>query len=250
MLWFIILSGVTSTSPLRQTFFLRADTSGITGARPISQWTYFFICGPDNTNCGSASPALPLGSAWGSHPRNAPEELVGNYGDNTTSFTYWYMWRFGWVFFILALFFEVVTFFSGFLACCSRLGSAISGMIALTALLFYSVAVALMTYVYTAPNDIDLRNVLTRTARTARHLSRQEMLLLEPDGLPSSVPGRLDSPGVVGRHFSLALSYSASRDTPASSRARRPLLPDGAAGRASGAPGRMRVAASRKSTPE
>lgn len=39
MLWFVILSGVTQTSPLRQTYFLRADTSNIQGARPISQWT-------------------------------------------------------------------------------------------------------------------------------------------------------------------------------------------------------------------
>jgi len=148
MLWFIILSGLTSTSPLRQTHFLQADTSDITGARPISQWTYFFICGPDNTDCGPAHPALPFGSAWSSNPSKAPEELVGHYGSGTTSFTYWYMWRFGWVFFLIALFFEVLTFFSGFLACCSRLGSAISGLIALTALLFYTVAVSLMTYVF------------------------------------------------------------------------------------------------------
>ncbi|KAK4218983.1 SUR7/PalI family-domain-containing protein [Rhypophila decipiens] len=162
MLWFIILSGVTSTPPLRQTFFLRADTNGITGAKPVSQWTYFYICGPDNTDCGPAHPALPLGSAWESNPRNAPEELVGNYGDNTTSFTYWYMWRFGWVFFLLALFFEVVTFFAGFLACCSRLGSAISGLIALTALLFYSVAVSLMTATF-----VKTRNAFVSAGRPA-----------------------------------------------------------------------------------
>jgi hypothetical protein len=50
LLWFVILSGVTHTSPLRQTYFLRADTNGITGARPITQWTYFYICGLDNEN--------------------------------------------------------------------------------------------------------------------------------------------------------------------------------------------------------
>ena len=147
LLWFIILSGLTSTSPLNKTFFLRADTSGITGSRPISQWTYFFICGDGNTDCGPAYPALPAGYAWSGKPSHAPAELVGSYGGDTTSFTYWYMWRFGWVFFLLALLFEVLTFFTGFLALCSRLGSAISGLIALAALLFLTIAVSLMTYV-------------------------------------------------------------------------------------------------------
>ncbi|KAM7201912.1 protein SUR7 [Naviculisporaceae sp. PSN 640] len=161
MLWFVILSGITSVSPLRQTYFLRANTAGIPGALPISQWTYFRICGDNNNDCRSARPALPLGSAWGSDHTNVPAELAGDY-DQTTSYTYWYMWRFGWVFFILALFFEVVTFFSGFLAFCSRLGSAISGLIALLALLFYSAAVALMTATF-----VKTRNAFIREGREA-----------------------------------------------------------------------------------
>jgi hypothetical protein len=57
------------------------------------------------------------------------------------------MWRFGWVFFLLALFFEVVAWFTGLLALCSRLGSAFAGLIALVAWVFLTIAVALMTYV-------------------------------------------------------------------------------------------------------
>lgn len=57
------------------------------------------------------------------------------------------MWRFGWVFYLISLFFMVAAFFAGFLACCGRLGSAISGLVSLTALFFYSIAAALMTYV-------------------------------------------------------------------------------------------------------
>lgn len=147
MIWFIILSGLTRTSPLRQTYFLRADTSGIEGARDISQWTYFRVCGDANTDCGPARPALPLGDAWASNARGVPDDFMGGYGGDTTSFFYWYMWRFGWVFFLLALFFEVLAFGAGFLALCSRLASAFTGLISLVALLFLTVAVSLMTYV-------------------------------------------------------------------------------------------------------
>lgn len=147
MLWFVILSGLTHTSPLSQTFFLRADTRGIEGARAVSQWTYFRVCGLDNLNCGPSRPALPLGDAWASGARGAPPALIGSYGGGTTSHYFWYMWRFGWVFFLLALFFEVLAFFAGFLALCSRLGSAFAGLLALVAWVFFTVAVSLMTYV-------------------------------------------------------------------------------------------------------
>jgi hypothetical protein len=145
MLWFIILSGVTSTAPLDKTYFLRADTSRITGARPTTQWTYFFICGDGNTNCDPAVPALPIGDAWAGNARNVPAELIGPYGGDTTSYQYWYLWRFGTVFYLITLFFSVIAFFTGFLSCCSRLGSALSGLISLVALFFNTLAVSLMT---------------------------------------------------------------------------------------------------------
>jgi len=154
LLWFVILSGLTHTSPLSETYFLRADTSGISGARSISQWTYFFICGLDNKDCGPATPALPIGHAWSGSPSNAPAELVGGYGGDTTSFMYWYLWRFGTVFYLITLFFTVVAFFSSFLACCGRLGSALTGLIAAVALLFNTVSVALMTYVCKLPTSM------------------------------------------------------------------------------------------------
>lgn len=146
-LWFVILSGVKDASPLRQTYFLRADTSDIEGARPITQWTYFMICGKDNTDCGPARPGLPLGDAWASNARGAPSDLIGDYGNHTTSYSFWYMWRFGWVIFLMALFFEVLAFFSAFLALCSKLGSTLASLISLIALVFLSIAVSLMTYV-------------------------------------------------------------------------------------------------------
>ncbi|KAK4156750.1 SUR7/PalI family-domain-containing protein [Chaetomidium leptoderma] len=162
LLWFVILSGLTTTSPLRQTYFLRADTSNIEGARPISQWTYFRVCGDANTDCGSSRPALPLGDAWASKARGAPSDLIGGYGNETTSFSYWYMWRFGWVFFLIALLFEVLAFGAGFLALCSRLGSAFAGLIAIVGLLFLTVGVSLMTATF-----VKMRNVFVSAGREA-----------------------------------------------------------------------------------
>ncbi|POS70070.1 hypothetical protein DHEL01_v211537 [Diaporthe helianthi] len=153
MIFFVILAGVATTSPLQNTYFLRADTSGITGARDISQWTYFHICSPGNVDCTRASPAMPFGHAWADDADNIPDGLGGSFAGNTTSKYYFYMWRFGWVLYLIALFFDVLAFFSGFLACCGRLGAAISGLVALVALFFYTIAVSLMTATFVKARD-------------------------------------------------------------------------------------------------
>jgi hypothetical protein len=77
MLWLVLLSGVTHRAPLNRIYFLRADTSAIRGARPVSQWTYWFVCGENNNDCGRTVPALPLGYAWRSNSEGAPPALVG-----------------------------------------------------------------------------------------------------------------------------------------------------------------------------
>ncbi|RYP56972.1 hypothetical protein DL769_009787 [Monosporascus sp. CRB-8-3] len=162
MMFFVILSGVTRTSPLDDTYFLRADTSGITGARPTTQWTYLYVCSPGNVNCGGAWPDPPVGWAWDRDPRNAPLGLVGSRGGGTTSSYYFYMWRFGWVFYLLGLFFTVIAFFIGFLACLGRLGSAISGLTSLTALFFFTLAASLMTATF-----VKMRNEFRSAGRSA-----------------------------------------------------------------------------------
>lgn len=76
-MFFIVLSGVTDTTPLSKTYFLRADTSGIAGARDITQWTYFYVCGQGNKDCGKPVPALPFGYAWSRGGEGAPNSLRG-----------------------------------------------------------------------------------------------------------------------------------------------------------------------------
>jgi hypothetical protein len=77
MLFFVVLAGVTNTAPLNKTYFLRADTGGITGSRDVSQWTFFHICGPNNEDCDKAKPALPFGAAWDGNAQNVPDGLSG-----------------------------------------------------------------------------------------------------------------------------------------------------------------------------
>ena len=67
------------------------------------------------------------------------------YGKNTTSKYYYYMWRFGWVFYLLALVFDVFAFFTSLLAPCSRLASGFSGAVLGFALFWFTLAASLMT---------------------------------------------------------------------------------------------------------
>ncbi|KAI0437493.1 SUR7/PalI family-domain-containing protein [Xylaria telfairii] len=169
LLFFVVLSGITRISPLRQTYFLSADTSGISGARPISQWTYFRICGEDNTDCSRSWPDPPVGWAWSKNPTgdSLPERIIGSYGDGTTSQQYFYLWRFGWVFYLLALVFAVFAFFTGFLACFGRLGHAIAAMMSFVALFFHTIGAALMTATFVRMRD--QFNLAGRSARLGEY---------------------------------------------------------------------------------
>lgn len=78
LMFFVVLSGVTNTTPLNKTYFLSADTSTLTGSgRATSQWTYFYVCGAGNQNCGSPVPALPLGYAWVGGTEGVPANIIG-----------------------------------------------------------------------------------------------------------------------------------------------------------------------------
>jgi len=154
LLFFVILSGVKNTTPLNKTYFLEADTSSIDGARAVSRWTYFYICGAGNTDCGAPVPDLPLGYAWIGGQEGVPGALLGSLGKGTTSKYYYYMWRFGWVFYLLALIFDVFAFFTAALAPCSRLASGMAGLLISIALFWMSLGAALMTVTF-----VKMRNV-------------------------------------------------------------------------------------------
>jgi len=160
MMIFVVLSGVQDTTPLNKIFFLQADLSQVPGAQATTQWTFFYICGVDNQNCGSAHPALPFGYAWLNNSQNVPSQLVGPHGSGTTSEYYFYMWRFGWVFYLIGLFFAVITFFTGILSC-TRIGSGLSGLMALITTFFTTLAAILMTVEFVKARDVFNANGMT-----------------------------------------------------------------------------------------
>ena len=146
MQFFTILSGAINSAPLNKFYFLQAATGGIDNARNPSRWTFFAICGRDpssglNANCGNVVPALPFDP-----PRNfgttngVPEQFIGTH-------TYFYLSRFMFAFYLIALFFAVCALFTGLLALCSRLGGYLSGLTVSIALFFQALAAALLTYV-------------------------------------------------------------------------------------------------------
>ncbi|KAI1436414.1 SUR7/PalI family-domain-containing protein [Xylaria sp. CBS 124048] len=155
LLFFVVLSGITSSPPFHQTYFLSADTTNITGARPVSQWTYFRICGEDNSNCSAAWPDPPIGWAWSKDPTgpNLPTKLIGAYGDGTTSYVYFYLWRFGWVLYLLALFATILAFFIGFAAVINRVRAYIAALVSAISLLLLTFAASLMTATFVRMRD-------------------------------------------------------------------------------------------------
>ena len=78
--------------------------------------------------------------------------IEANSKDRANSFCrsrkYFYITRFMFAFTLIALFFAVLSLFTGLIALCSRIGSYISSLLCLIALIFQTVATGLMTYVY------------------------------------------------------------------------------------------------------
>jgi hypothetical protein len=142
---------VRDAVPLNETFFLSADISSLNTNGAIDtpsgygQWTLWGICGATtdgrNVNCGSHKAAFPFS------PADNFNGTVPAYFTDHEHFL-WYGSRFMFAFFIIALAFAIFSMFTGLLALCSRLGSAVSSVFALAACVIDIVAAALMTAVY------------------------------------------------------------------------------------------------------
>ena len=112
--------------------------------RNPSRWTFFAICGANNgynVNCGNTVPALPFDPPrnFGTN-NNIPQQFLGTN-------QYYYLSRFMFAFYLIALFFAVIALLTGFLALCTRLGAYLSGLNTVIAAFFQALTAALMTYV-------------------------------------------------------------------------------------------------------
>lgn len=142
--FFVILSGATNGTPVGNVYFLQTTTNGISGpdVRNPTRWTFLALCGAENgqnANCRGTQPALPFDppNNFGTE-QNIPDRFIG-----TNKF--YYMSRFMFAFYIIALFFAVVAFFTSVLALCFRLGAYLTGLNTAIALFFQAITAALMT---------------------------------------------------------------------------------------------------------
>lgn len=141
----MILSGVKETTPLNKVYFLQASPTGVSGAQDPARWTFFSLCGVVNGlngNCRPVQAALPFDP-----PRNfgteqgLPQRFVGTH-------YYYYISRFMFAFYLIALFFSAVAWVMAIVALAlNRIGSVLAGLMSLTAFAFQGLATSLMTYV-------------------------------------------------------------------------------------------------------
>lgn len=142
--FFVILSGAISGDPIDRVYFLEAEIGNIPYRVQPVRWTYFALCGAQNgrnVDCGAPVPAFPFQPTDNSNfgtDQGVPQNFL-----NTDQF--WYMSRFAWVFYLIALFFAVCALALGFIALCTRIGAFLSAIATAAALLFQAAAAALMT---------------------------------------------------------------------------------------------------------
>lgn len=131
--------------PTNLVYFLETTTDNIDGAsRNPVRWTFLALCGAnnnENANCRSTQAALPFDpQANFGTDQGIPDGFVGNN-------KFFYLSRCMFAFYLIALFFAVVSLFVGVLALCTRLGNYLGGLTVFFALFFQTLTAALMTCV-------------------------------------------------------------------------------------------------------
>lgn len=154
---FILLAGAVDGNPVNRWYFLQVDTSNISGAPPLSRWTFWNICdgssGVDvcsGQGFGSISPARPFDPPSGRNfgtTQGVPNGFVGTR-------LYFYLSRCMFAFALIALFFGACALLTGLLALCTKIGAYLSGLLTSLATLFQALTAALMTYVMTGVTQI------------------------------------------------------------------------------------------------
>lgn len=161
LMWLTFLGGVRNSNPINQIYFLQVDSSGIPGAAPVSRWTWWNLCPVTNgrNDCGGNTPDFPFDPPsqrnFGTE-ENIPSDFIGTRHYFLTS-------RFSWPFMIIALFFGVISFFTGLAAMCTRVGSYISAVMGWIAFVFQVITTCLITAVY-----VQGRNKFNANGQTAR----------------------------------------------------------------------------------
>lgn len=156
VLIFLVLSGSTNHFPFNRFYFVKADTSGISGAPSESSWTFWGVC--DSSDFGSCQrgPAYPISPVDNFGTTNGvPDDFVSNRN------TYYYLSRFSFAFTLLGLAFAGFALIVDILGFCFVVIDKIVIFLVVFALIFIAGAAALQTAV----------SVLARNAFSSANLA-------------------------------------------------------------------------------
>ncbi|KAK5779796.1 hypothetical protein RI543_002919 [Arxiozyma heterogenica] len=145
LLILIILSGSMTNYPIDRLYWIQGDTSGIPNAANTTRWTFWGACSISNgiTECGEhLSPAAPISPLDNFDTKvNVPFKFISDRD------TYYYLSRFSFCFFWIALAFIGVAFLLYILTFCSRFILQVVMILSIVGCIFNMVAVVLQTAV-------------------------------------------------------------------------------------------------------
>jgi len=155
-----MLAGIKNVNPLNRIFYMQADTSGISGAPPLTRWTLWNRCGVSNgvnSDCTGNHPAyafqpdVNFGTTSG-----VPSSLMNHHS------RYYYLSRFAFAFFFIATIFSGLAFLSSIGALFSRLVAGCTSILTFIAFITDVIAASLATALY-----VQARNAFKRDGYTA-----------------------------------------------------------------------------------
>ncbi|GEQ69342.1 hypothetical protein JCM33374_g3013 [Metschnikowia sp. JCM 33374] len=142
LLLFLILSGSTVHFPFDRFYWIRAETSEIANAYDQSAWTFWGVCDYNDFSSCITGPAFPLSPAdnFGTN-KNIPADFIDNRN------TYYYLSRFAFAFFLIAVGFSAFALLISILGFCFEVIDKVLIFLVVIGLFFVAGAAAFQTAV-------------------------------------------------------------------------------------------------------
>lgn len=160
LLILIVLSGSMNNYPVDRFYWVQADTSGIPNAANTTRWTFWGACSivDGRTSCNDLSPAAPISPQDNFNTKvNVPHKFINDRD------TYYYLSRFSFCFFWIALAFVGIAFLLYILSFCSNIILQVVLILCIMGFIFNMVAVVLQTAV-----SVMARNAFHDADRSAK----------------------------------------------------------------------------------
>ncbi|CCD24455.1 Sur7p NDAI_0D01410 [Naumovozyma dairenensis CBS 421] len=143
LLILIIISGTTRHYPVDRFYWVQGDTSGIPNAPNLTRWTYWGACERLDgvTHCsGNLAPAYPISPVDNFNTKvNVPSKFISNRD------AFYYLTRFSFCFFWIALAFIGITFILYIFSWCSSIMLKIIFILMIFGFIFNITSVVLQT---------------------------------------------------------------------------------------------------------